>query len=76
MVEKVTSYLEKQTTFIRELPMVELKLVTTLRLLATGDSYASLQYSLRVDESTISRFLPQVCKAIIDIYKLEVLSQE
>jgi len=57
---------------MRELLEVALKLAATLRFLATGNSY--LQYSFRVQVSTICKFLPEVCKAIIQVYKDEVLS--
>ncbi|XP_068235626.1 putative nuclease HARBI1 [Palaemon carinicauda] len=40
----------------------------------TGNSYPSLQYSFRVEASTICKFIPEVCKAIIAVYKVEVLS--
>ena len=37
-----------------------------------GSSY-SLQFNFRVEESTISKFLPDVCKEIIEEYKKKVL---
>eukprot|EP00111_Clytia_hemisphaerica_P003777 TCONS_00010849-protein len=40
------------------------KLAITLRFLATGESYESLQYQFRVHESTISIFIPEVCDVI------------
>ena len=73
MVEKVTPHLQKQSTFMREPLPVGLKLAVTLRFLATGNSYHSLQFSFRVEVSTISRFIPEVCQAIIAVYKDEVL---
>ena len=64
---------KKKKNFMREPLDVGLKLATTLRFLATGDSYKSLQYSFRVASNTISNFVPEVCKAIIEVYKNEVL---
>ncbi|XP_064117663.1 putative nuclease HARBI1 [Macrobrachium nipponense] len=52
---------------------VGLKLAVTLHHLASGNDYPSLQYSFRVSESSICRFIPLVCQAIIDTYKPEVL---
>ncbi|XP_077864210.1 uncharacterized protein LOC144349547 [Saccoglossus kowalevskii] len=40
---------------------------------ATGNYYPSLQYSFRVEERTICKFVTEVCKAIIAVYKDEVL---
>ena len=73
MVEKLTPRLEKQKTFMRDPLDVGLKLAITLRFLATGDSYRSLQYSFRVASNTISNVVPEVCKAIIAVYKDEVM---
>ena len=73
MIEKLNPRLQKQSTFMREPLQVGLKLAATLRFLATGNSYASLQYSFRVDESNICKFIPEVCKVIIAVYKDEVL---
>ena len=73
MVEKLTPRLQKQCTFMREPLQVGLKLAATPRFLATGNSYPSLQYSFRVHVSTICKFIPEVCKGIIAVYKDEVL---
>lgn len=42
----------------------ECKLNVTLRLLATGDSFSSLQYLFRIPKNTISTFIPEVLDAI------------
>ena len=39
------------------------KLALTIRYLATGESYTSLSCQFRVGRSTISKFLPEVCRA-------------
>ena len=50
-----------------------LNLAVTLRYLATGDKYPTLQYSYRVSRSTMSLFVPEVCRAICEEYKNEVV---
>lgn len=42
----------------------KLQLATTLRFLATGDSYKSLEFLTRISASTISLFIPTVCGAL------------
>ncbi|XP_068205614.1 putative nuclease HARBI1 [Palaemon carinicauda] len=73
MVEKLTPHLLKQFTFMREPLQVGLMLAVTLCFLATGNSYQSLQYSFRVEASTISKLISEACKAIISAYNDEVL---
>ncbi|XP_068212697.1 uncharacterized protein [Palaemon carinicauda] len=51
----------------------QLKLAVTLCFLATGNSYPILRYSFRVEASTICKFIAEVFKAIIAVYKDEVL---
>ena len=49
------------------------KLALIIRYLATGESYTSLSCQFRVGRSTISKFLPQVCRAIQDEFTREYL---
>ena len=49
------------------------KLAVTLRHLATGDSYNTLQYAFRVANSTIDKFVPEICDAIIRAYRDQVM---
>lgn len=49
-----------------------LKLLITLRFLATGCSYRSLAFNFRVAHNTISLFIPEVCSAIFDEYREEL----
>ena len=46
----------------------------TLRHLASGDSYSTRQYAFRVARSTINKFVPEVCDAIIRAYQDEVMT--
>ena len=52
---------------------VGVKLAVTLRHLSTGESYTSLQYHWRVGRSTICKFVPKVCKAILKEFLQEYL---
>ncbi|XP_013188643.2 uncharacterized protein LOC106133455 [Amyelois transitella] len=62
---------KKETHF--RLPIsVENKLSLTLRFLATGDSYTSLQYLFRISKQSISIIIPEVCLAIIKCLKENV----
>lgn len=64
LLEMVDEMCSKQDTTMRMAIPVTTKLEITLRYLATGDSFKSLEYLFRVPETTISRFLPHVLTAI------------
>ncbi|KAB0805427.1 hypothetical protein PPYR_02397 [Photinus pyralis] len=55
----------KQDTHLRECIPARSKLQVTLRFLATGETFRSLMYATRIHETTISRFIPEVCNAIV-----------
>jgi len=44
----------------------KIKLELTLRYLATGDSYKTLQYMYRVGKSSIYEFMPEVFQAVYE----------
>ena len=52
----------RQATNYRAPVSVGEKLALTIRYLATGESYSSLSCQFRVGRSTISKFLPEVCR--------------
>ncbi|GFX36162.1 protein ALP1-like [Trichonephila clavipes] len=64
LLEMVRGKLSKQDTTMKMAIPVTTKLEITLRYLATGDSFKSLEYLFRVPETTISRFLPHVLTEI------------
>ncbi|GFW03138.1 putative nuclease HARBI1 [Trichonephila clavipes] len=64
LLEMVRGKLSKQDMTMRMAIPVTTKLEITLRYLATGDSFKSLEYLFRVPETTISRFLPHVLTEI------------
>lgn len=69
VVERVTPLIQKKQTFWHKPIPPGLHVAITLRFLATGDSYRSLQYSSQVAHNTISHIVPDTCQAIIAVYK-------
>lgn len=66
LLRRIGPRIEKEDTFYRDSLPAGLKLGLTLRYLATGNSYKTLEYAFRVGNNTISKFVPEVCEAIID----------
>ncbi len=50
------------------------RLAVTLRYLASGDLYPSLQAQFRIHRFTITKIIPQVCKAIVQAYEAELMN--
>ena len=69
--ERITSHLRKSDTNFRKPLQVGLKLAVTLRHLSTGESCTSLQFQWRVGRTTIIKFVPKVCKAILREFQKE-----
>ena len=65
LLTRVGSRIEKQDTFMRKALSAGLRLAITLRFLATGDSYKSLEYNFRVTKNSICRIVPETCEAIV-----------
>lgn len=67
LLNLVKPKLTKSETWMRSPISPQIKLEVTLRYLATGDSFASLQYLYRLPKCTISVFLPEVLLAIYEV---------
>ena len=73
MLEKVGPAIERQDTSYRWSVSAGERLAITLRFLATGDNYASLQAAYRVSRNTICKIVPETCKAIIAAYDQDMI---
>lgn len=63
----------KQDTNMRNAISARDRLIVTIRFLATGDSYHSLQYLFYIPFNTISVIVPEVCDAIFNVLKEDYL---
>jgi len=66
----VEPMITKQNIHFKESVPAEMKLVITLRYLATRDSFMSPMYLFKVSKQFISSVLPGVLKAVIKVYKI------
>lgn len=73
VLKLVAHRIAKKNTNFRDAVSPRDKLIVTLRFLATGESYRSLMYNFRISESTISLFVPVVCREIYEALKDDYL---
>lgn len=66
---KIGPKVMKENTNMRKSVPVNTRLAITLRFLATGDSYTSLQYTFLISKQLISLIIPEVCQALIEVLK-------
>ncbi|KAG0724484.1 putative nuclease HARBI1 [Chionoecetes opilio] len=73
VVERLRPALTRKTTHWRAPLDPGLKVALTLRHLASGAKYRDMQYGWRVPHNTISIVVREVCMAIVDEYREELL---
>uniref|UniRef100_A0A1Y1MH57 Uncharacterized protein n=2 Tax=Photinus pyralis TaxID=7054 RepID=A0A1Y1MH57_PHOPY len=66
LLNAIKTKIMRRDTVFRKAVSVEERLAVTLRFLATGDSYTSLQYLFRISKQLISQIIPEVCQALIE----------
>lgn len=73
LLSLVAPLISKEDTVMRKSISPADRLVLTLRFLATGDSFSTLQYTFRIPQTTISRIIPEVLDAIYTVLVGEYL---
>ena len=73
ILKRVGPRIQKKDTNLRKFLDPGLKLAITIRHLASGDKYRTLQYDFRVARNTICIIIPEVCRAIFLEYKNELI---
>lgn len=69
LINLIGHEIQKNDTFYRKAISVQDRLAVTLRFLAMGDSYSSLQYLFKISKQSISLIVPKVCQALIEELK-------
>ena len=73
ILNRVGPRIQKKDTNLGKCLDPGLKLAITIRHLASGDKYPTLQYDFRVARNTICIIIPEVCRAIVLEYKNELI---
>ena len=74
LVRRLGPRCTKKNTNWRKSIEAEMKIAITIRHLASGDNYSSMKFNFRVPQNTISLIVREVCEAIVEEFKDEVLS--
>jgi len=61
--------ISKKDTAFRKAISVQERLALSLRFLASGDSYVSLQYLFKISKKAVSCIVPEVCEALVEKLK-------
>lgn len=64
LLKKVTPFIEKKDTVLREAISPRVRLIATLRFLATGRSFEDLKFSMRVSPQALGKIIIETCVAI------------
>lgn len=73
LLGKVASRIKKQDTHLREAISPGARLEATLRFLTTGLNYRQLQYHTRISPQSLSRIIPETCRAIFESLKMDYM---
>ena len=65
LLSKITPYLSRRDTVMRDCLSVEARFVLTLRFLATARNFEDLMFSVIISPSAISQAVFETCEALI-----------
>jgi len=66
LINLIGEKISRKDTAFRRVISVQERLALTLRFLASGDSYVSLQYLFKISKQAISCIVPEVCEALVE----------
>ena len=69
LLAMVAPLIKRENTIMRKAITVKQRLIITLRYLATGNSFADLQYSSAVSRQFVGEIVIETCLAIIEVLK-------
>ena len=72
LCELIAPRISKKDTTFRDAIPTDVRLAITLRFLASGDSYTSLQYLFKVSKQRIGVIVMETCDAIIEVLKMHI----
>lgn len=72
LLSKVSPFIMKKDTQLREAVPAKIRLAVTLRFLASGDNYESLHFLFKISPQLISQIIPEVCEALNKVLKDEI----
>ena len=69
LINLIGEKISKKDTSFRKAISVQESLALTLRFLASGDTYVSLQYLFKISKQAISCIVPEECGAVLEKLK-------
>ncbi|KAK3097397.1 hypothetical protein FSP39_009298 [Pinctada imbricata] len=73
LLNLVTPLINRKDSCMRNAITAAERLSVTLRFLATGDNYQSLEYLFRIPKQTLQYIIPETCTAIYNVLKGDYL---